>query len=737
MDFLNRFRKLWVILGVMAIVLMLAAPVAGDNGIYPDPPPNFPEIDDSYPHGDLLSPLGGQTHRHLLVLYVEFDDLPFEMADVPPDPRFDHLDHMTPWAVHEQFFGEFPSVRDYFEEVSDGRLILDPVPVTEDANEDGVDGVVQISTNEDRDPHWVGSPAQEMELLLEEASEYIDFSQFANEDGVITELELSVVRHDTDDRLICQPVLPDGLTCNSDEVAGGGLIDRGPSTSFEVDDVSFRNASSGAYRFVLTRTASNLMTIVHELGHQLFDMPDSYFQNVGTRSDIGGGTVNAFYNDLFRPNAWHYMHLGWAEPTVVTTSGYYDVPRDPAGSSFILYDPERGIDDYFIVENRASIAGTYDQGVGSTGLMVWRVDESEYVVVGTTGWIELIGGSARNPSDRHDDPRRTVDGLEWRDGTPTDLAIRAISPAGDDMRVYFDVRGPGVLVDPILRNSFGAVVFPEVTPGVAKEIQVPVMNTGEETDTFSVYFDGPAGWDTVPYEIELDAGEQADAFPAIIPAADTPVDAFELTVIAESTTDASVSERATLPVVVVLDRTSIEYTGQTYVPIDEPAGFEVVVTNIDDGDAPIEGIEVTFELSGPGGELTETGITDFYGIAEANPIIALPPGDYVVVASTERLGRHDGASTSVAYRIPTVEERIGDLLDDIIAAELHHGIENSLSATVGQALTSLEDDMADVTCNTLDAFRNQLDAQEGKHLPADVAEGFRHDVDGIRSQIGC
>jgi M6 family metalloprotease-like protein len=725
MHLLSRIRKLWIVIGTLAVVMMLAVSVAADDHPYPDPPPDFPVIDDSYAHGDLLSPLGGQTNRHLLVLYVEFDDLPYEITDVPPDPRFDGLTHMDAAAVHEQYFGDFPSVRGYFEEVSGGRLMLEPAPVSEDANEAGVDGVVEISIDDERE-NFTGSDAEEMEFLVEQASEYVDFEQFANEDGVITELELSIIRHDTDDRLVPE---------------GGGLARDGMRPGFEVDGVSFGSAgtfgSSSIYTYVLTRTASNLMTIVHELGHQLFDMPDSYFQNVGFAADIGGGTVGVNYNRLFRPNAWHYMHLGWEEPTVVTSSGYYDVPRDPAGSSFILYDPDQGTDDYFIVENRAPIADTYDQGVGSTGLMIWRVDESEYTVVGTTGWIELIGGSAWNPSDRHDDPRRTVDGLEWRDGTATDIAVRAISPADDVMRVYFDVRGPGVLVDPILRDSSGAVVFPEVTPGVPNEIRVPVMNTGEETDTFQVSFAGPDDWDTVPYEIELDAGEEADAFPAIIPAEDTPVDAFELTVIAESMSDPSVSEQATLPVVVVLDRTSIEYTGETYVPIDEPAGFEAVVTNIDDDGAPVEGIEVTFELSGTGGDLIATGVTGSDGVAQASPIIDLPPGDYQLVTSTERLGRHDAASTTVDYRVPTAEERIGDLLDDIASADIHHGIENSLTASAEQALSKLEDDMVHVTCNTLGAFGNKVDAQDGKHIPADLADSLRHDVDGIRSQLDC
>jgi hypothetical protein len=315
---------------------------------------------------------------------------------------------------------------------------------------------------------------------------------------------------------------------------------------------------------------------------------------------------------------------------------------------------------------------------------------------------------------------------------------RAISPADEVMRVYFDVRGPGVLVDPILRDSDGVIVFHEVTPGVEKEIQVPVMNTGEETDTFTVFFDPPAGWDTVPYEIELEAGEEADAFPAIIPSTDTPVDAFHLTVFAESTTDASVSEHAELPVIVVLDATSIDYTGETYVPIDQPAGFEAVVTNIDEDDAPVVGVEVTFELSGAGGELIDSATTGSNGVAEANPIIDLPPGDYQVVTSTERLGRHAAAASSpVDFRIPTAAERVQDLIDEVIEAGLHHGIENSRTSQLEQTLEHLEAERSNPSCNTLEAFVNAIEAQHGKQIPEEIADGFIHDAEGILSQLGC
>jgi M6 family metalloprotease-like protein len=723
---IQRFGKLWVTLGVFAVAMMLAASVAASESPYPDPPPDFPVIDDSYPHGDLLSPLGGQNDRPVLILYVEFADMPFESNDVPPESRFADFDYMTPWVIHEQYFGEFPSVRGYFEEVSHGTLMLDPVSVDPGANEDGVDGIVQISIDQDRQD-WLDSltTQQEMEFLIREAGSYVNYAQFDNGAGQVTELELSIVRIDSDDRSI---------------PAGGGLV-RHAEPNIDIHGITITSVNSFAhpdgYSMILTRTSTNLMTTVHELGHQLFDMPDSYFQEVGNRTDIGGSTVGIPYHLLFRPNAWHAMHLGWAEPTVVTSSGYYDVPVEPAGNSFILYDPDRGTDDYFIVENRAAISGTYDQGVGSTGLMVWRVDESEYRAVGESGWIKLMTGSAINPTLSHIDPDRTLDGLTWLDGEDTDLAIRAISPAGDVMRVYFDVRGPGVLVDPVLRGPSGEVVFYDATPGIENHFPVPVMNTGEATDTFHVFFEGPPGWESIPFEIALDAGEQADAFPAIIPPSDVPVDVYDITVIAQSTSDPAVSEQASLPIGIVLDRTRIEYTGETYVATDQPAGFEAVVTNIDDGDAPVVDIEVEFALTGDGGDLIVTATTDLNGVAQAGPIIDLPPGDYQLTASTDRLGRHQAASTMAAYRIPTAEERVQDLIGAVAGFDLHRGTENGLTSTLGNALNHLENDRSTPGCNVLSAFGNKVNAQDGKHIPEAAAEQFRNEVFGIQNQLGC
>ena len=77
----------------------------------------------------------------------------------------------------------------------------------------------------------------------------------------------------------------------------------------------------------------------------------------------------------------------------------------------------------------------------------------------------------------------------WRDGAGSNVAVRAIGRRRSDssIRAYFDVRGPGVLVDPYTLDVGGPV---DVTPDEGNTISIPVMNTGEATDTFSFTFTG-------------------------------------------------------------------------------------------------------------------------------------------------------------------------------------------------------------------------------------------------------
>lgn len=717
--------------GALAGATMVPAPALAGENSYPEDPPVFPAPDHQNAHGDLLNEVGGQTDRPMLVLYVEFDDIKFEDT-IPPDDFDTDNGYMDAGNIHERFFGDFPSVADYFYESSNRNLELEPAANSDDSNGgESDDGVVSITIEEDYldfvdnfdDPDW----ASQQETLLEEAAEHVDFSQFAT-DGEVTEKELVIVRHDVSD----EPI-PEG---------SGGV--RSAPDGLEIDGVTI--GGDGGYGVANTGTATNLMTVAHEMGHVAYGMPETYTQEVGRRMDLASSTSNLQDDVLFRHNAWHYIHLGWKEPFVVTESGYYEVPREPAGSSFILYDPDRGTDDHFIVENRAPIPTTYDRSVGDTGLVIWRIDESAYEPAKSTGWMKLISPGdvdvppwAWNPSHDPKDDQRTVDGLTWRGGDEANIAVRAISPADDVMRVYFDVRDPGVLPDPIthFEDQFGTIreVIYDVTPAEESFINVPVRNTGEETDTFEVYFEGPTGeWGTTSDEIPLEPDEEARASPAVIPVADAPTGEHEVTVVAQSTTDDSVSESATLTVNVVLDITSIEYTGDTEVPIGKTAELEAKITNRSEEGEPVADAPLTFQLTN-GDQLISTHATaDANGVATADWLVNVDPGSYEIQVDMDRFGKHAGSYTSEEFVVPSATALVQDLKDTVIDAQLHHGIEDSLLSKLDEALEALDEDDEDGACESLNAFLKEVDAQDGKKIPEDDAEAFRSAAEHIRSQ---
>lgn len=57
----------------------------------------------------------------------------------------------------------------------------------------------------------------------------------------------------------------------------------------------------------------------------------------------------------------------------------------------------------------------------------------------------------------------------------------------------------------------------------------------------------------------------------------------------------------------------------------EPAGFAAQITNASDDDAPVAGVEVTFELTGPGGSQSASATTGPDGVATADPLVDLAP----------------------------------------------------------------------------------------------------------------
>jgi M6 family metalloprotease-like protein len=586
----------------------------------------------------------------MLVIYVQFTDVTYPTG-------------LDAAYVANRFFGPFPSVANYFADDSFGRLILSPAAETDASNNGAVnDGVVAVTIASTKAAFTALSAGAQNKQILQAADPSVNFAAFdADSNGAITDDELVVERLDAD------PDPPGPAGCGATRGVDAVSLDgKGMSVSVAMDG-----------------TDSNLMTIIHETGHVAFHMRDLYGFGVGS-FDISGPTCG--YGDavLFRTSTWQKLHIGWIVPTVVVQDGYYNVDRAATtGASYILYDPDKGTNDYFVVENRAPIPNTYDRNASDTGLVIWRIDDAQYnsasesvrpidlmrpdgtTTPGCTGGC--YGGSstdAWNPTDANT-PQRTMN-RTWRDGAAAKVAVRAICPSGSVMRAYFDVRGPGVLVDPMTATCTPLQIT--VTPEEANPVSFTVMNTGETSDSFNfTVVNLPGGWTATTDGQTLGASTGSVANPLVTVPADAPVSVFTVKARGVSATDATVASEVEFTLRVVLHQTGITYSGATSVPYGEPANFQAQLSDITDPSDTIAGATVTFTLSDGVNTLSATALTDGTGLAVASPILTVPPGNYNLTISSARSGKHDAAATSVAYTVerrPTTLVYTGDLTAD-------------------------------------------------------------------------
>ncbi len=510
--------------------LALAAPAGGAAAGYPDPPPDFAHA--GTPQLPRWTPDGGANDRPLLVIYVGFRDVDFPAGTGPA-------------MLARRAFGGFPSIADYWAKQSFGALAITPAPET-DASDSGRagDGVVRVRIPVAKAVVGSRNTPVDNALILRAADQVVDFAAFDRDgDGRLTDSELVTLRVDAD-----TAALP-----------AGGAVTRGvaPVTLDEtvLDDLDVAQ----------TTTATNLITAIHETWHVLFNNRDFYGFGVGW-FDITAPTVGAPDSSLVGLAAWNRLRLGWGTPAVVTRDGYRELRAtgDAGADAAILYDPQRGTGDFFIVEARRRRAGSYDQSVRDNGLLIWRVDTRHYASTDDlVRPVEIMrpdgtapppcsdgcyGGSDSDAWDPADagTPQRTMD-RPWRDGTPANVAVRAIGSAGERVRAYFDVRGPGVLVDSYALNTRAPLAL---QAGHVNQVNMPVMNTGEATGSFVFAVAGlPAGWTATGETLTLGPGAAATAAIRIAPTgASGPV---TLTVTGRSATDPAV--RSDAPLVVAAD----------------------------------------------------------------------------------------------------------------------------------------------------------------------------------------
>lgn len=82
-------------------------------------------------------------------------------------------------------------------------------------------------------------------------------------------------------------------------------------------------------------------------------------------------------------------------------------------------------------------------------------------------------------------------------------------------------------------------------------------------------------------------------------------------------------------------------------------------------------------------------------------------------------------------------DAISDLLDSIIGLDLPHGIENSLTQKLWNALAALDAGDTQGACDLLNAFIHQVAAQAGKKIEASDAAQLIAAATDVRAALGC
>lgn len=288
------------------------------------------------------------------------------------------------------------------------------------------------------------------------ADEEVDFSSFdVNDDGLVDPSELVIVVVYSQEK---------------HSVFRGGFyrtIDAPPGRLYDgvrlADDPEAERFSSALEVYL----HAPLRTILHELGHALLRHGDLYETQDSNDGVAGDLSLMDRGDTLLDP--WIKIHAGWLDPILVTRPRWYHLrSAGTAPEVLLLHQPERGREQYFLIENR--FRGTsYDAGfpegapdianptaradtrirpLRGQGLAVWRVDERDFT--SPRAAIRLLSANGAGPIDSQNalwdgcEPARDYDltshsapmAARWADGSASTIEMLEVGPAGERVLVW-------------------------------------------------------------------------------------------------------------------------------------------------------------------------------------------------------------------------------------------------------------------------------------------------------------
>ena len=298
------------------------------------------------------------------------------------------------WA--QKFFSDNPhTLNNYYKEISQDQFSFTPASETNGTQDDGI---IKTALNKDHintpinDPDFYSRLADDINASLNAADVSIDFSSFdTDNDGALTPYELSIIF----------------IIAGYEDAYAGGHITNGiwahqrslaSSDAPTLDGVKVCDGSKGG-KFALfgerhgdasSSCDATIGVIAHELGHEIFSLPDLYntqgsYGGIGFFGLMGAGSwtrAQESENHGDTPvhmSAWSKAFIGWITPqelsdTTVTldesSSSSYNVVKIPISANH-----------YYLLENRNDSG--YDKGLRSLGrdfeggMLIWHINQKK------------------------------------------------------------------------------------------------------------------------------------------------------------------------------------------------------------------------------------------------------------------------------------------------------------------------------------------------------------------------
>lgn len=406
------------------------------------------------PHGN-IKPVSGRTP--LVTILVDYPDFPISSH---AQDSISGRNGYTKAYFERMLFGAKPSARDWFLENSYNKFSI---------SNGGIVGWVR----DNRAFGTINNPAPNSYRAKNEfrvartnavrlADREINFARFdKNRDGVVSsdELILLVVysqeKHSVNVGALVRPI--NAIQTND----GVRIADSRRASTFGASIEIYLHAAMSAY--------------IHELAHAALNVKDVYSKVTGTNcsGQAGEFSIMDCGNAYRHLDPWSKIHLGWLRPKVVMNPGWYNVRNiEQNPDAYIVYQPNHGTKEYYIVENRWGV-GNYDggfsagirsaeagkprnetrsRGLRDQGLAIWHVNENAISRSGDTRpnglrvvsvdgsspvnsrkalWDASEAGANYEFSSRSNPAR-----ARWDDNSANTVRIRTSSSAGERMRVW-------------------------------------------------------------------------------------------------------------------------------------------------------------------------------------------------------------------------------------------------------------------------------------------------------------